>query len=103
MLAGASPLGTAHPNAVAQVGATIQASAADSIEVAAIDRQVRGVHDETWGFQLGYDHLISKRTTLYARAGYLKNIGTAVVSWPGYAAPAGSSQTMALVGITHRF
>lgn len=61
-------------------------------------------------FQIGIDHWISKRTSLYARAGYFKNNGTASVSWPGVSVPPpplpdgpGSKQAMGAVGMTHRF
>jgi general bacterial porin, GBP family len=65
---------------------------------------VRGVDDSTWGLQAGYDHSISKRTVLYARVGYMKNIGEGTMSWPGMSVTGkGTSQTLAVVGMTHRF
>lgn len=100
----AAVLGTAHGFSLAEVGATIQATSADVIEIAGIDRNVRGADDSTWGLQAGYDHLLSKRTSLYLRAGYMKNHGDAAVSWPGVSvASHGTSQTLAVVGMTHRF
>jgi len=100
----AAILGSGHSLSIAELGATIQASAADTIELAALYRNVRGAHDNTPGFQLGADHFISKRTSLYARVGYFKNNGTATVSWPGVAVtePA-ANQFMSAVGMTHRF
>jgi len=89
---------------IAEVGATIQATSIDEIQLAALYRNVRGAHDNTPGFQIGIDHWISKRTSLYARAGYFKNNGTATVSWPGVSVTeGGSKQAMGAVGMTHRF
>jgi predicted porin len=100
----AALLGTGHSVSLAELGATIQASAADAIELAALYRNVRGAHDNTPGFQAGIDHFISKRTSLYARVGYFKNNGTATVSWPGVAVTeAATNQFMTAIGMTHRF
>ncbi|MEW9585784.1 porin [Paraburkholderia sp. DGU8] len=100
----AALLDTSHAYGIAEVGATIQATPADVFEIAGINRNVRGADDSTWGIQAGYDHLLSKRTSLYARAGYMKNHGEATTSWPGVRVQAqGTSQTLALVGMTHRF
>ena len=97
-------LDTAHPYGLAEVGATIQATPADLFEIAGINRDVRGADDNAWGIQAGYDHALSKRTTLYARAGYMKNHGEATMSWPGVRVQAsGTSQTLAVIGMTHRF
>jgi general bacterial porin, GBP family len=96
--------GTAHPYSIASFGATIQATPADVIEASVQERNARGVHDNTPGFQLGYDHSLSKRTTIYARAGYMKNHGTATMSWSGVTVTGyDTSQTLAVVGMTHRF
>ena len=39
-----------------------------------------------------------------ARAGYMKNHGEATMSWPGVRVQGqGTSQTLAVVGMTHRF
>jgi len=71
---------------------------------AEVQRVVRGVHDNTWGVQIGADHGLSKRTALYARGGYMRNNGTATMSWPGVAVSSpGTSQTLAVAGMTHRF
>jgi GBP family porin len=100
----AALLGTGHSVSVAELGATIQATAADAIELAALYRNVRGAHDNTPGFQAGIDHFISKRTSLYARIGYFKNNGTATVSWPGVSVTqAATNQVMTAIGMTHRF
>ncbi|WP_321910629.1 porin [Paraburkholderia sp. J11-2] len=97
-------LGTARSNSIIEFGATIQASAADTIEIAGIERDVRGVHDNTIGVQIGADHSLSKRTSLYMRAGYLKNNGQATMSWPGISVTtAGTNQTLVVLGMTHRF
>ncbi|MCG5076179.1 porin [Paraburkholderia tagetis] len=94
----------AHSLSYMEFGATIQATAADEIQLAALQRNVRGAHDNSVGFEAGIDHNISKRTTLYARAGYIKNNGTATTTWPGYTATSkGASQTLVAVGINHRF
>ncbi|WP_042265212.1 porin [Paraburkholderia heleia] len=100
----AALLGTAHSASLAELGATIQATSADAVTLAALYRNVRGAHDNTPGFQIGIDHWISKRTSFYTRVGYLKNNGTATVSWPGISVtePA-TNQFMAAVGMTHRF
>ncbi|MFM0243709.1 porin [Paraburkholderia sediminicola] len=93
-----------HAYSIMELGATIQATSADNIEIAAIERDVRGVHDNTPGIEVGVDHNLSKRTSLYMRAGYLKNNGSANMSWPGVTGvAAGSKQVVAVVGMTHRF
>ncbi len=100
----AARLGADHSYSIAEAGATIQASSSDTVEIAAIERDVRGVHDNTPGVQVGFDHLLSKRTTIYARAGYMKNNGSATMSWPGVAVTVqNATQTMVGVGMTHRF
>ncbi|WP_321933265.1 porin [Paraburkholderia sp. J8-2] len=100
----AAALGTAHSLSIAEVGATIQATSVDEIQLAALYRNVRGAHDNTPGFQIGADHWISKRTSFYVRAGYFKNNGSATVSWPGVSVTqAGTKQYMAALGMTHRF
>ncbi len=93
-----------HAYSIMELGATIQATPADNIEIAGIERDVRGVHDNTPGIEVGVDHSLSKRTSLYMRAGYLKNNGSANMSWPGVTGvAAGSKQVVAVVGMTHRF
>lgn len=100
----AARLNAAHPFSVAELGATIQATSADAIEIAGFQRLVRGVHDNSWGIQLGADHALSKRTSLYARAGYIKNNGLATMTWPGLTAiGTGENQTLVGVGMSHRF
>ncbi|EKS69501.1 MULTISPECIES: porin [Caballeronia] len=99
----AARLNAAHPFSVAEIGATIQATPADAIEIAGFQRLARGVHDNTWGVQVGADHSLSKRTTLYARAGFMKNNGLATTAWPGYTTTAGENQTLVGVGMSHRF
>jgi general bacterial porin, GBP family len=99
----AALLGTAHSFSIAELGATIQVTDADSVEIAAVERNVRGAHDNAPAFQVGVDHFISKRTSVYMRAGYIKNNGTSVESWPLISGAAGSKQVMTAVGMTHRF
>lgn len=100
----AALIGAGHAYSVAEIGATIQATSADAIEIAGVERDVRGAHDNSVGVELGVDHSLSKRTTLYARAGYLKNNGSATASWPGILpVAAGSKQVLAVLGMTHRF
>ncbi|NVI05161.1 porin [Paraburkholderia youngii] len=106
----AALVGAAHPVSIAGVGATIQATSADVVEIEGFERNVRGAHDNTPGIQIGYDHFLSKRTSLYLRAGYMKNNGNAATSWPGIrvvtstgATNYGASQTLVAVGATHRF
>jgi general bacterial porin, GBP family len=100
----AALLGAGHSHSIAELGATIQATPADVVEIAAFERNVRGAHDNTPGIQIGYDHNLSKRTSLYARAGYMKNNGSATMSWPGVAVTEpDASQTLVVVGMTHRF
>ncbi|HEY1997761.1 porin [Paraburkholderia sp.] len=100
----AAVLGTGHSLSIAELGATIQATAADTIELAALQRNVRGAHDNAPGFEIGADHQLSKRTSLYVRAGYIKNNGTSTVSWPGVTvAEPGTKQILGTVGMTHRF
>ncbi|MCP3728087.1 porin [Paraburkholderia sp. CNPSo 3272] len=106
----AALVGAAHSVSIAGVGATIQATSVDVVEIEGFERNVRGAHDNTPGVQIGYDHFLSKRTSLYLRAGYMKNNGSAATSWPGIrvvtstgAADFGASQTLVAVGATHRF
>jgi general bacterial porin, GBP family len=100
----AALLGTAHSLSIAELGATIQATSADEIQLAALYRNVRGAHDNTPGFEIGADHWISKRTSFYVRAGYFKNNGQSTVSWPGVSvSEGGTKQAMGAVGMTHRF
>ncbi|WP_353555086.1 porin [Paraburkholderia terrae] len=100
----AARLNAAHSFSISELGATIQATPADALEIAGFQRVVRGAHDNTWGVQIGADHSLSKRTALYARGGYMRNNGTATMSWPGVAVSSpGTSQTLAVAGMTHRF
>ncbi|MBP0591510.1 porin [Paraburkholderia sp. LEh10] len=100
----AARLNAAHSYSIAEVGATIQATSADTFEIAGIQRKARGVHDNTLGIEVGADHNLSKRTTLYARAGYMKNNGVATMSWPGITASGpNASQTLVALGMAHRF
>jgi GBP family porin len=100
----AALLGTAHSFSMVELGTTILATVADTVEIAAVERNVRGTHDNALGVQVGIDHYLSKRTSLYARAGYIKNNGSSTESWPlvSVSAP-GTKQVMAAVGMTHRF
>ena len=104
---GVGPVGAlsslVHPFSIIELGTTIQATSADVIEVAGIYRNVRGVDDNTLGIQVGADHSLSKRTSVYVRAGYMKNNGIANMSWPGMTAADGSKQILGVAGITHRF
>ncbi|AET94365.1 porin [Caballeronia cordobensis] len=100
----AARLNAVHSFSIMEVGATIQATPFDTIEIAGLQRAVRGVHDNNVAFELGYDHALSKRTTLYARAGYIKNNGSGNASWPGITPVApGSKQVIGALGMTHRF
>ncbi|WP_322045825.1 porin [Paraburkholderia sp. J67] len=100
----ATRLSAVHPYSAMQAGATIQATSADVIEFVALQRSVRGVHDNVLALQLGIDHSLSKRTAIYARAGYMKNNGTSTMSWTGVGVTApGTKQTLAVVGMTQRF
>jgi GBP family porin len=100
----AAHLGTAHSLSIAELGATIQATPVDTITIAGVQRSVRGAHDNTPSIEVGADHSISKRTSFYMRAGYMKNNGTATVSWPGVTVTApGTKQILATVGMAHRF
>ncbi|NLP60063.1 porin [Paraburkholderia sacchari] len=100
----ATRLSAVHSYNVMQAGATIQATVADTIEIVALQRAVRGVHDNMWAVQLGVDHSLSKRTAVYARAGYMKNNGSSTMSWSGVPVTApGTGQTLGAVGITQRF
>jgi general bacterial porin, GBP family len=100
----AAVLGADRSNSVMEFGATVQATSADAIEIAGFERDVRGVHDNTPGVEIGVDHSLSKRTSLYMRAGYMKNNGSATMSWPGISVTsADTKQVLAVVGMTHRF
>ncbi len=100
----AALLGTAHSFSVMEAGATILATVADTVEVAAVQRNVRGAHDNALGYEIGIDHALSKRTSVYARAGYIKNNGTSTQGWPLVSVTqTGTKQVMAGVGMTHRF
>jgi general bacterial porin, GBP family len=100
----AALLGAGKSYSVMEFGATIQATPADAIEIAGFERNVRGAHDNTPGVQIGVDHNLSKRTALYMRAGYMRNNGTATMSWPGVTVTGyGTTQVLAVLGMTHRF
>lgn len=100
----AAQLGASHSYSFAEVGATIQATAADTVQIAGIERSARGVHDKGEGVQIGIDHSISKRTQIYARGGYIKNQGSSTMSWPAVSVTElGSSQRLVALGVTHRF
>ncbi|MDR3099708.1 MAG: porin [Paraburkholderia sp.] len=100
----AAHIGGAHAYSVAQVGATIMATPANAIEIAVTQRNVRGVHDNAIGVQIGADHYLSKRTSVYMRAGWMKNNGSSTASWTGVTVSApGTTQVLAGVGISHRF
>jgi general bacterial porin, GBP family len=100
----ATRLNAVHPYSTMEAGATIQATPTDTIEIAGLQRVVRGVHDNMWAVQLGVDHSLSKRTAVYARAGYMKNNGTSTMSWSGVSVTApGTKQILGAVGMTHRF
>jgi general bacterial porin, GBP family len=100
----AALLGTAHSFSTIELGTTILATLADTIEIAAVERNVRGANDNALGIQVGVDHSLSKRTSLYMRAGYIKNNGSSTESWPLVTvSQPGTKQAMAAVGMTHRF
>lgn len=100
----AAVLGADRANSIMEFGTTIQATSADAIEIAGFQRDVRGVHDNTEGVEVGVDHSLSKRTALYMRAGYMKNNGAATMSWPGISVTStGTKQVLAVLGMTHRF
>jgi predicted porin len=100
----AALLGTAHSYGMVQLGATIQATAADSILLAASQRDVRGAHDNAVAFEVGAEHALSRRTSLYLRAGYIKNNGDSTVSWPGIVvSQSAAKQVLTAMGMTHRF
>ncbi|SPB14609.1 porin [Caballeronia novacaledonica] len=97
--------GLAHSFSVIEAGANIQASAADMIELAFIERAVRSPqNDNALGFQFGYDHNLSKRTSVYLRAGFIKNNGSSTMSWVGNTvSQTGTKQILGVLGMTHRF
>ncbi|WP_233828399.1 porin [Paraburkholderia sp. ZP32-5] len=100
----AALVGTAHSYGMVQLGATIQVTPADAIMLAASQRDVRGAHDNAVGFEVGAEHALSRRTSLYMRAGYIKNNGDSVVSWPGIVVSEfATKQVLAAVGMTYRF
>ena len=100
----AARLNAAHSYSLAEVGASIQATSADTIEIAGVQRSVRGVHDNAEGVEIGVDHTLSKRTQIYARAGYIKNHGSSTVSWPAVVVTEPeSSQRLVALGLLHRF
>jgi general bacterial porin, GBP family len=97
-------LDSAHPYSLFEVGATLSVTPADSIAVAMLQRNVRGAHDNSLGMEVGYDHYLSKRTTVYARAGLVKNHGSSTAGWigPTISEP-GTRQVLVGVGMSHRF
>jgi len=100
----AALLGTAHSSDMVQLGATIQVTPADAIMLTALQRDVRGAHDNAVAFEVGAEHALSKRTSVYLRAGYIKNNGDSTVSWPGIVVnQSGTKQVLAALGVTHRF
>jgi predicted porin len=100
----AARMNAAHSYSLAEVGASIQATSADTVEIAGVQRSARGVHDSAEGIEIGVDHNLSKRTQVYARAGYIKNHGSANVSWPAVVVTEPeSSQRLFALGLLHRF
>ncbi|SAK59591.1 porin [Caballeronia temeraria] len=100
----AARMNSVHSYSIAQLGATVQVTPFDTFEAAFLHRDVRGAHDNTPAVQIGWDHSLSKRTSIYARAGYMKNNGNSTMSWTGIAvSKPQTSQTMAAVGMMHRF
>jgi len=96
--------GTGHSLSIAELGATIQATAVATIQIAGVQPHVRGAHDNAPGIEIGADHSLSRRTSLYMRAGYIKNNDSSTVSRPGVTASAhGTKQVLATVGMPHRF
>ena len=68
-------------------------------------RDVSGSDRDQSSLLVGYNHLLSKRTMLYARALLLKNDGTASVSLGGVTVAPNSGNDASLygVGVLHRF
>ncbi|MET3822319.1 GBP family porin [Burkholderia sp. PvR073] len=88
----------------ASVGAAINVGALDRVLVSIVRRDVKGSANDATAFGVGYDHPLSKRTSVYARYLYLKNGGDArnTVVAGVQPQPGGTEQVLAL-GITHRF
>nr|WP_175801324.1 porin [Burkholderia anthina] len=88
----------------ASVGAAINVGALDRVLVSVVRRDVKGSANDATALGIGYDHPLSKRTSLYARYLYLKNGGDAsnTVVAGVQPQPGGTEQVLAF-GITHRF
>ncbi|MBF5008181.1 porin [Burkholderia pseudomultivorans] len=88
----------------ASVGASVDVGALDRVLVSAVRRDVKGSANDATAFGAGYDHPLSKRTSLYARYLYMKNGGNArnTVVAGQQPQPGGTEQVFAL-GLVHRF
>ncbi|KVA54288.1 porin [Burkholderia cepacia] len=88
----------------ASAGASINVGALDRVLVSVVRRDVKGSANDATALGVGYDHPLSKRTSLYARYLYVKNGGdarnTVVVGLQPQ--PGGTGQVFAL-GLAHRF
>ena len=88
----------------ASAGASIDVGALDRVLVSVVRRDVKGSANDATALGIGYDHPLSKRTSLYARYLFMKNAGnarnTVVVGLQPQ--PGGTEQVFAL-GLVHRF
>ncbi|MGS0894865.1 porin [Burkholderia stagnalis] len=88
----------------ASVGASLAVGALDRVLVSVVRRDVKGSANDATALGVGYDHPLSKRTSVYARYLYMKNGGDArnsvVVGLQPQ--PGGTEQVVAL-GLVHRF
>jgi predicted porin len=82
---------------------------ANLIKVAAVSRRVSTAGNHAWGPTLGFEHFLSPRTALYARAAILKNGPASALTYnyeqgTGFpAAVAGATIRSATAGLSHQF
>lgn len=82
---------------------------ANLVKVAAVSRCVSVAGNHAWGPTLGFEHFLSPRTALYARAAMLKNGPASALTYnyePGTGFPAampGATIHSATAGLSHQF
>jgi predicted porin len=86
-----------------QLGMTMWLGPADQVLASVVRRQLKNSPDDARALMLGYDHHLSKRTALYARAGGVDNRGNAGLGLDDMVPAAGNSVRLVGFGVRHLF
>ncbi|MFK0377966.1 porin [Pandoraea sp. NPDC090278] len=73
------------------------------IKISLVERLVAGGGNHAFGALGGYEYLLSKRTALYTRVGWIDNNGASALTLDNAQAAAGRDVFVTALGITHRF